>query len=86
MPSREPREPAAHIAHHRLELGVGALPQVDEAAVVVDRFGAVAARFVELAEASVLGALLAPGRGNRICGAPSCPSPLRPSPATFCIG
>src|SRR5207253_3185580 len=44
----EPRHPRPHVAYDRLELGVGALPEVHEAAVVLERLGAVAAAFVKL--------------------------------------
>src|SRR2546426_311336 len=46
----EPRHPCPHVTHDRLELGVGALPEVHEAAVVLERLGPVAARLVQLAQ------------------------------------
>src|SRR3989449_6480710 len=46
----EPRHPRPHVAHDRLELGVGALPEVHEAAVVLERLAPVAARLVQLAQ------------------------------------
>src|SRR5713101_92537 len=45
--SRKPRQPGPHRANHRLQLGVGLLPEVHEPAVVVACLGAVAARLVE---------------------------------------
>jgi hypothetical protein len=53
--SREPHHTGPHVAHHRLQLRVGVLLEIDEAAVVLACLNAVAARFVEFPQALVGG-------------------------------
>jgi len=48
---RKAGETGAHLAHARLQLGVGILPEVHEAAVAVGGLGAVALGLVQLARA-----------------------------------
>src|SRR5512140_2788145 len=49
---REPGDAVAHLAHDRLEVGIGVVPEAHEPAVPLDRRRAVAPLLVEVAEAA----------------------------------